>query len=176
MVDLAMLQVVRDLVAIFGVLAGFTYYVITVRNANKVRKTQLALQLSDKLRDLEATKIDIELYEMEWIDFDDFLRKYDSTVNPDNFAKRNLIWSLFQELGYMLYQNLVDRETVYNLLQGPRSILHWTKFESIIMAQRERYNDPHWYRWFEYLATEISNERASQGLSDIVDADGVTTR
>jgi hypothetical protein len=49
---------------------------------------------------------------MEWIDFDDFLRKYDSTVNPDNFAKRNLIWSLFQELEYMLYQNLVDRETV----------------------------------------------------------------
>jgi len=37
MVDLAMLQVVRDLVAIFGVIAGFSYYVMTVRNVNKAR-------------------------------------------------------------------------------------------------------------------------------------------
>jgi len=34
MVDLAMLQILRDLVAIFGVTAGFTYYVMMVRNSH----------------------------------------------------------------------------------------------------------------------------------------------
>lgn len=41
MVDLTMLQVVRDLVAIFGVIAGFSYYVLTVRNAQRTRELAL---------------------------------------------------------------------------------------------------------------------------------------
>jgi hypothetical protein len=35
------ISMVRDLVAIFGVLAGFTYYVLTVRNSQKMQKMQL---------------------------------------------------------------------------------------------------------------------------------------
>jgi hypothetical protein len=48
MVDLAMLQVVRDFVAIFGVIAGFSYYVLTVRNASKARKVQTLMQTREK--------------------------------------------------------------------------------------------------------------------------------
>jgi hypothetical protein len=33
-----MLQVVRDLVAIVGVIAGFSYYIMTVRNQNRTRQ------------------------------------------------------------------------------------------------------------------------------------------
>ncbi len=33
------LSVARDLVAIFGVIGGFSYYVMTVRNARKALKT-----------------------------------------------------------------------------------------------------------------------------------------
>jgi len=38
MVDPVTLQMVRDVVAIFGVIAGFTYYVITVRNQKQARQ------------------------------------------------------------------------------------------------------------------------------------------
>ena len=31
----------RDLIAIFGVVVGFTYYVMTVRNSQRMQKTQL---------------------------------------------------------------------------------------------------------------------------------------
>jgi hypothetical protein len=34
------LSTIRDLVAIFGVVAGFSYYVLTVRNAKKKVKTK----------------------------------------------------------------------------------------------------------------------------------------
>jgi hypothetical protein len=37
------LSVVRDLVAIFGVIAGFSYYVLTVRNAQRNQQHQLEL-------------------------------------------------------------------------------------------------------------------------------------
>ena len=35
------LSVIRDLVAIFGVIAGFSYYVLTVRNAQRNQQHQL---------------------------------------------------------------------------------------------------------------------------------------
>ena len=40
-------SMIRDIVAIFGVIAGFTYYVMTVRNAEKARKIQLVTQISN---------------------------------------------------------------------------------------------------------------------------------
>ena len=55
MVDLAMLQVVRDLVAIFGVIAGFVYYVLTVGNAQKTRRTQLFTQIYSDFRGLKTS-------------------------------------------------------------------------------------------------------------------------
>ena len=36
----------------------------------------------------EWLKEGIELLNMQWTDFDDFARKYDSGVNPDNYALR----------------------------------------------------------------------------------------
>jgi len=41
MIDPVTLQMVRDVVAIFGVIAGFTYYVLTVRNSQRMQKMQL---------------------------------------------------------------------------------------------------------------------------------------
>ena len=100
MVDPVTLQMIRDVVAIFGVLAGFSYYVITVRNASRERKTQLAQHISEKITSLEKSLISLELLEMEWDDFDDFLRKYDSTINQDNYSKRALIWGMYNECAF----------------------------------------------------------------------------
>jgi hypothetical protein len=111
--------------------------------------------------------------EMEWTDFDDFRAKYDSTVNPENWAKRSLWWGHFQEVGYMLYKGLVDVEMVYNILGG-NSLIMWKKFRPIILEQRKWFEDPSWYKYFEYFAEEIMKYRVKQGLKpDIIDADGV---
>ena len=67
------LSVIRDLVAIFGVIAGFSYYVLTVRNANTARKIQL-LNSSSFVNSVEVARISLELLDMQWEDFDDFLR------------------------------------------------------------------------------------------------------
>jgi len=172
MVDLAMLQVVRDLVAIFGVIAGFTYYVMAVRNANISRKTQAVLDLRDILFSLETNRQLIELLNMTWEDFEDFQRKYDSTVNPDNFAKRRMVFIRFEGMGYMLYQGLVDIDKIYNLIGSYVILQLWQKFEPIIKEQRRFYNEPHWSRWWEYLASEISKKRAELGLPEnITDPD-----
>jgi hypothetical protein len=80
MIDLAMLQVARDLVAIFGVIVGFTYYVIVVRNSQKMqqlqletRKAQLYMQLFMRITSDEFVKKSIDLLKLEYDDVDEFM-------------------------------------------------------------------------------------------------------
>ena len=171
------LSVIRDLVAIFGVIAGFTYYYLTVSNASKARKIQLVSRIREQAWSTEGMKAAVEIQEMSWTDLDDFDAKYDSTVNPDNLSKRFLVWGFFQELGYLLHEGLVDRDTVYNLLGGHNSLLIWTKFEPIIKEQRKKYRDPSWFKYFEYYADEMKRYRVSQGIEpEITDPDGYVNR
>jgi len=171
------LTLLKDIVTIVGVIAGFTYYVITVRNANKAMKIQLINRNSQFGQNMEFQLVALELLEMKWEDFDDFLRKYDSTVNQDNYAKRNLIFSSMVELGFLLKENVLDIDLVYKMADGGYSIIQmWNKFKSIVMKHREIYEDPNRYQWFEYLVNELIKERVKHGLSsEIVNTDGYWT-
>jgi len=165
--------VIRDLVAIFGVIAGFTYYVLTVRNANRARKQTIVRQIAQDLSQVEGLQIYAELLEMEWEDFDDYLRKYDSTVNRDNYVKRMSLFGWYSRMGYDLYSGNIDAETIINLIDFQGIWLMWNKFKPIILELRKRYGNPTAYRWFEYLYEELSEEVVRQGIpAEYVDADG----
>jgi len=164
---------VRDVVTIFGVIAGFTYYVMTVRNQSKARKTQLLMQLRQSQMDLEWMKSNMELLETDWSTYDEFLEKYDSTVNPDNYALRNRLWQYYDGIGYLLHENLIDLDSVYHLLGDFNPVIHWRKWKPIIEENRKRYDRPYHAIWFEYLANEFRKMRVKRNLSEYeTDADG----
>ena len=145
------LSVIRDFVAIFGVIAGFSYYVLTVRNANTARKIQL-INSSSLRTTLEVAHISLELLDMQWEDFDDFVRKYDSKVNHDNYAKRAFMFGNQERIGLLLHEKIIDIDTTFNMLDGGYAMIQmWNKFEPIFLKQRELYEDPLRYQWFEYL-------------------------
>lgn len=158
-------SMIRDIVTIFGVIAGFTYYVLTVRNTIRARKTQVVLNLSNALFSDGMNRKYLSLLSMQWEDFDDFRKKYDSTVNPDHFAIRWYLWKFYDNLGYMLKQNIVDVDMVYNLVGGPSFDQFWEKFEPIIFEQRILYDDPSWFRWWEYMVGEVRKYRDAHNLS-----------
>ena len=164
MIELSTLQAVREVVTIVGVIAGLSYYFLTVQNANRSRRIHLALRLASSFQDKENMLDSLDLLEMHWEDFDDFTRKYDSTVNHENYSKRAKSFYMLSETGYLLNQNLIDIETVFEITGGGSPFLIWNKFESIIRKQRELYEDPHRFKWFEYLITELSKERVRRGL------------
>ena len=83
MVELAFLQVVRDIVAIGGVVAGFTYYVITIRNQSRTRQAQLLMNLYESYRSTESRRQSLEIHSWKWKDPNDFFEKYGQQVNPD---------------------------------------------------------------------------------------------
>jgi len=41
----------------------------------------------------------IEVLNMQWTDFDDFVKRYDSSVNPQNYAKRGALWDACDTIG-----------------------------------------------------------------------------
>ncbi len=125
-------QTIIDVLPAVSITIGVLYYITVLRNQEKARSTQLATHVSNKLQDIERSKIGIELLEMEWTDFQDFYQKYDSTISPDNYAKRTLIFGIYNEFGVLLEKNLIDVETVYKLMGVQRPMFMWNKFESIL--------------------------------------------
>ena len=168
MIDPVSLSMIRDVVTIFGVIAGFSYYIMVVRNANKARQIQLISQFSGSASE-EMQKIGIQLIALEWSDYDDFERKYGSDVNPDNFAMRYAFWSRFNQLGYMLHINIIDIETLQGIFGGAGGPLwQWHKFESIIKEQRLRYKLPDLFAWWEYLADEMRKDYEVRGYTNLI--------
>jgi hypothetical protein len=89
------LSVIRDLVAIFGVIAGFSYYVLTVRNNQKnqelslkaqqqtleTRQAQLLMQIYDKVNNKEFTRDWAEInYFWKWKDSKEYWEKYGTNL------------------------------------------------------------------------------------------------
>ncbi|MHA2164074.1 MAG: DUF4760 domain-containing protein [Candidatus Thorarchaeota archaeon] len=144
MVELSM---VRDLVAIFGVLAGLSYYIITVRNHNRARQIQI-------IRGLDLLHPEVGFLFWEYGDYDDLMSKYGPEANPEGWD--NLIrWLLKnEELGVYAKEGLLDIRLVY-LLQGGTITKTWELLEVLLKEFRIRNNWPRWFIEAEYLCKRI---------------------
>jgi len=101
---------------------------------------------------------------MEWDDYDDFTRKYDSSVNLENFAMRYHNWNFWEGMGLLLKKGLVDKEMIYYLLGGGFGVLFtWDKFGSVIKEMRVQLDLPEYFMWFEYLAEEMRKVAEEKG-------------
>ena len=148
------------MVAIFGVIAGFSYYVLTVRATRKnqnlqldTRKAQTFNQLYSWLATTENLIEYIDLLNWEWSDYDDFEKKYGSDNNLRGYAIRTRIWCTFDSVGKMLKDGIVDLDFIYAL--NVMVLLQWFKWKDIIEEQRKRYYTPLFLENWEYLVNEF---------------------
>jgi hypothetical protein len=163
------ISVIRDLVAIFGVIAGFSYYVLTVRNqqksqrlAEETRQLQIITELAGRA-DVEGSKIFIELLNMEWTDYNDFEMKYGSDNNPDNYAKRTAFSGQIRAMGLMLRRGLVDRDLLFETM-GWLPYLYWMKFKENWAESEKRYGTPQTGETEEWLAKECIKWYEEKGV------------
>jgi hypothetical protein len=140
MVDFALafmaLQTISIVVAVI-------YHLMTLRNTRKNQDLQLETRQSQLFMQLFQYQIGKEKYldaltlgMMEWDDFDDFARKYDSRVNAENFAMRYNLWFFWEGMGLLLKKGLVDREMIYYLLGSGFGVL--TDWDKRARARGER--------------------------------------
>jgi len=155
------LSVIRDLVACFGVIAGFSYYVLTVQASRHNQKQQLETRQISLIDNIVARSMSeqgfrnyFDLLRYEWTDFEDFENKYGSENNVEATAKRFSVWQEYNLIGMMLRKDLVAADDLWDM--GVQGVLFlWEKYKPIIEEERKRYLPKDFLSDFEFLAGEM---------------------
>jgi hypothetical protein len=155
MVDLSLLQSVSYIAGALGVCVAAFYYTLNIREAGKNRKIALTNTLLQTMASEEGIRRAISIINMEWSDWDDFLRKYDSRVNEENFIKRMVFVQNCNYLGYLVKEGVVDIGSVYQLI-GETVMDNWLKLKPVLYKYVEIGD---WgkdsFENFEFLANEM---------------------
>ena len=161
-----------------GLLVGIFYYVMTLRNAQKTRelslkaqeqaletrKVQLFMQIYQDMNSTENLRIYSQLINMEWEDWDDFVRKYGASNNPESYVLRYSMWVRLNGVGLLVKAGHIDVGSVHDLMR--QTILsQWEKWRDIIIRHREEYNMVGFCEGFEFIANEMVKEIESRGYS-----------
>jgi hypothetical protein len=153
------LSMIRDLVAIFGVIAGFSYYVLVVRNAQKTRelaleaqKTQIFLQIYGTITPDLVDRV-MNMNRWEFTDYDDFMEQY-----GDQYGEWESVLQRYNGMGLLAMKEQVDLDHIYKLLALPILGL-WRNFEIVIRQRRKMFEIPELYEGIEYLYNEINKRR-----------------
>jgi len=94
----------------------------------------------------------------EWEDFEDYMRKYGPSSNPEAYLNFIKVADVFQSLGSMVESGIFDIRTVYNH-SGFSIIPLWERMEPLIHGMRKLYNNPTIYPQFEFLYKEMIKYR-----------------
>jgi hypothetical protein len=164
------LDTVLSFIQAAGIIVGVAYYILNIHNNQKnqqlqleTRQTQIFMQIYQQINTEEVYKSWAELVNVGKIDYEDYLKKYDSTVNPDHFAKRAQIWYSYNTIGELLRQGIIELDLLNRLSLGPMVITMWERWEHIIRKTRERERGPDLWEGFEYLYNEVKNYRDREG-------------
>ena len=148
-------QMVLSTLQTAGILVGILYYITIMRNQSKAREAQFLLQLNNVFQDKEAIKDWLDVLQMQFTDYEDFLEKYDSSVNMENYLQRSRIYRMLNTFGQILKKGLVNPETVFDGIQGDFIEAMWSKHCIVAMEIRQNAHAPHYLEGFEYLAQEM---------------------
>jgi len=143
-------QLIGVLVTATSVTVAVVFYILNLRETNRNRKATLTTNLMQSFYSEDGANRYLELMSMEWKDFDDFMSKYDSRVNPGNWIKRKTFWTSCDLLGYQCRIGLIDLGTLYNV-GGDWIISCWEKFGPIIEYRKRDYTSD-LYGNLEYIA------------------------
>src|SRR5271157_1793259 len=146
MVDIPEISAV---VVALGVLFGIVYYVLDLRHRTRERKTDLVMRLlprimSDKYLDAYEKLMTLEFKDKE--------------ENLEMEKAYREVFGPLELVGVLLYRKHIDLITVYDVFGSVLIKSTFEKVKPLILAHREKANEPLIGMGFEYLYTEISRK------------------
>ncbi|MHA2380845.1 MAG: DUF4760 domain-containing protein [Candidatus Thorarchaeota archaeon] len=159
MIELETLQMIREIVTIFGVIAGVSYYVLTVRNAQKNRMVEFVFQrMHERNPEYMRTSREVEQMGYGWSTVEEFYEKYNYLETPELTAKRNSIVGRLNAWGFLLKEGLIELDFISRLHTPSFIISMWERNEPLFLDFRERANDPTIQQDFEYLYNAVKRK------------------
>ena len=146
-----------DLQTLFGYLTpisltvGVFYYIMSLRNQNKARKTQIYMQIMNRASQSDHHEASNKYSNYEWSTPEDFIKDLTSLEGRKTIG---IIGSYYESLGILVRENLLDIRVVALFMTG--NILNfWNKLMPIIDGAREALNWPRLLIETEYLYNEL---------------------
>ena len=124
-------------------------------------------QIYEQLNSEDTYRSWAELVNLEIDDYDEYLQKYDSSVNPAHFGKRAHIWYSYDTIGELLRQGIIEPDLLHRLSLAPMVILMWERWVNIIRETKVRENMPDAWDGFEYLYDEMKKLRDRKEYPEI---------
>ncbi|MHA2393469.1 MAG: DUF4760 domain-containing protein [Promethearchaeota archaeon] len=154
---------VLDVIPAVSVAIALVYYAMNLRQQNKQRETQWIWQLLSRKTSHEVMSGFLNQLSAKWEDYDEYLAKYDSSVDPEFAAIRQSSWYFFDILGIMVKQKKIDLEMIYPFY-NMHILLLWFKYETVIKVLREGIMDRDYMEGLEFLVEEMIRMRKERGL------------
>jgi hypothetical protein len=150
------IQTISIAVASAGVFLAAIYYIFQIRHQKKMRQSDLVLRLYATFGSKEFQEHWAEFIKGDYKDYNDFVKKYNIRSNP---APESTY--LFEALGVLLKNKLIDISLVDDLFTGP-SKWFWEKLKPIAEDTRKKLNYPQYAEHIEYLYNEMKKREQRQ--------------
>ena len=134
-----------------GLLVGISYYILSLRNQSKARKTQLYLQMVNKFSEPDFLEAIGKFNALEWSTAEDFIEEWRT---PEGSVTIRTLANWYEGLGVLVKENLLDMRVVALLLTG-LVIQFGDKFIPVIDDVREALEWPRFYIEAEYLYDQL---------------------
>jgi len=144
-------QMILSTIQTAGLLVGISYYILSLRNQNRARKTQLYLQMVNKFSEPYMNEAQGKAADFEWATADDFMVDW---KNPERRVTLGIEGAWYEGLGVLVKENLLDIRVVALLLSSLVARF-WEKLIPIIDKVREAHMGPRFWTETEYLYNQL---------------------
>jgi hypothetical protein len=153
-------QTVSIAVASASVTLAAIYYIWQIRHQTKIRQTDLVIRLSDFGTRKDFLEACTDIFEAEFKDYDDFVKKYGAPFSKNPIPMSYFVVGNFMErVGVLLKNKLLDVTLVSQLMTVTD---FWEKMKPLIEGIRKEENNQNYYAYFEYLYNEIKKTEQPQ--------------
>ena len=167
MVEQITIQTISQVATAIGVLAAASYYIFTLRNTNKMRKTQLAILVQSQIsmKDFWEPWIDV-IAQQDFSSYEEWIEKYNPYDNPQATINLYATITHFNGWGWLIKEKLLDPDMLFNYWPSMNVNLTYKKVKPILEALRERYGDSESSRCFDLLNEEALKRQPDLKIPD----------
>jgi hypothetical protein len=130
-----------------SIIIGVVFTIIEIRHLAKVRRTDVIMNIYERFGTREVVQAINRVGNAKFENLTDYNTKY-------GFTDVTQIAELFEEIGVLLEQNLIDIKMVDRLF-GPTLNLLWARMKPVIYAMRQGLNEPFFFSHYEYLVNQL---------------------
>ncbi len=149
------ITVLSTIVATISVVVGVVFTVLELRHLRRTRKTEIIMKIYDRFSSREIIEAINKVGSIEFDNFEHYGKTY-------GFTDVAMIAVLFEGIGVLLEQNLIDMDLVDRLF-GPTIDVLWVRIKPVIYAMREGLKEPYFFSHFEYLIDTLRVYRNTSG-------------